>query len=216
MGRKKGEGEWIYKTTAKKRFGLTDNQIRMGIEAGLIEAKQVRNPNYSSGPPATVLKVEDITRNLDKIAAFPKLSDREKAARNVYADRTRARKRLAFWCPRCGEYVRPLRDSTMFEAYYGKAASEDEAKRALMIAHYRHAHTEYERAVGELREKRYRRYEQLREEGYDFELAWQIVDDELGNLEQEVAELRKKYTKEAVDLLKADGLLPEEEQTLNN
>ena len=57
----------------------------------------------------------------------------------------------------------------------------------LLIAHYRHAHTEYERAVGELREKRYRRYEQLREEGYDFELAWQIVDEELGNLEQEVA-----------------------------
>jgi hypothetical protein len=164
LGRR--EDEWIYKTTAKKRFGLTDNQIRMGIEAGLIEAKQVKNPNYSSGPPATILKVEDITRNLDKITAFPKLSDREKAARHVYADRTRARKRLAFWCPRCGEYVRPLRDSTMFEAYYDKAASEEEeARRALMIAHYRHAHTEYENAIGRIRKTRYKRYEQLREEG---------------------------------------------------
>jgi hypothetical protein len=55
MGRKKGEGEWIYKTTAKKRFGLTDNQIHMAIQAGLIEAKQVRNPNYSSGPPCNHL-----------------------------------------------------------------------------------------------------------------------------------------------------------------
>jgi hypothetical protein len=194
LGRR--EDEWIYKTTAKKRFGLTDNQIRMGIEAGLIEAKQVKNPNYSSGPPATILKVEDITRNLDKITAFPKLSDREKAARHVYADRTRARKRLAFWCPRCGEYVRPLRDSTMFEAYYDKAASEEEeARRALMIAHYRHAHTEYENAIGRIRK---------------------LVDNELGSLEREVGRLREVYTKEAVELLKADGLLPEEEQTLNN
>jgi hypothetical protein len=216
MGRKEGENEWIYKATAKRRFGLTDNQIRLAIEAGLVEAKQMRNPHYSSGPPATVLKVEDIVKNLDKIAAFPRLSDRERTARRVYADRTRARKRLAFRCPRCGEYVRPLRGSTMFEAYYVKAASEDEARRALLIAHYRHAHTEYERAVGELREKRYRRYEELRGEGYDFELAWQIVDDELGNLEQEVAELRKRYTKEAVDLLRADGLLPEEERTPND
>jgi len=213
MGSKKGEGEWIYKTTAKKRFGFTDNQIRMAIEAGLIEAKQVKNPNYRSGPPATILKVEDIMKNLDKITTFPKLSDREKAARNVYADRTRARKRLAFWCPRCGEYVRPLRDSTMFEAYYVKAASEEEAKRTLMIAHYRHAHTEYENAVGRIRETRYRRYKQLREEGCDFELAWEFVNNELGSLEREVGRLREVYTKEAVELLKADGLLPEERQT---
>jgi len=98
MGRKERENEWIYKTTAKKRFGLTDNQIRLAIEAGLVEAKQVRNPNYSSGPPATILKVEDIVKNLDRIAAFPRLSDRERAARRVYAYRTRARKGLAFWC----------------------------------------------------------------------------------------------------------------------
>jgi hypothetical protein len=181
----------------------------MAIEAGLIEAKQVKNPNYSSGPPATVLKVEDITRNLDTITAFPKLSDHEKVARRVYADRTRARKRLAFWCPRCGEYVRPPRDSTMFEAYYVKAASEDEARRALMIAHYRHAHTEYENAIERVRERRYRRYKQLREEGYDFELAWELTDNELGSLEREVGRLREVYTKEAVELLKADGLLPE-------
>jgi hypothetical protein len=216
LGRKKGKDEWIYKSTAKKRFGLTDNQICMAIEAGLIEARQVKNPNYSSGPPATVLKVEDITRNLDTITAFPKLSDHEKVARRVYADRTRARKRLAFWCPRCGEYVRPPRDSTMFEAYYVKVASEDEARRALMIAHYRHAHTEYENAIGRIRKTRYKRYEQLREEGYDFELAWELVDNELGSLELEVGRLREVYTKEAVELLKADGLLPEEEQTLNN
>jgi hypothetical protein len=35
MGRKERENEWIYKTTAKRRFGLTDNQIRLAIEAGL-------------------------------------------------------------------------------------------------------------------------------------------------------------------------------------
>jgi hypothetical protein len=49
---------------------LTDNQIRLAIEAGLVEIKQVRNPNYSSGPPATILKVEDITRNMDSITAY--------------------------------------------------------------------------------------------------------------------------------------------------
>jgi hypothetical protein len=42
------------------------------------------------------------------------------------------------------------------------------------------------------------------------------VDNELGSVEREVGRLREVYTKEAVELLKADGLLPEEEQTLNN
>jgi hypothetical protein len=101
----------------------------------------------------------------------------------------------------------------MFEAYYVKAASEDEARRALMIAHYRHAHTEYENAIGRIRKTRYKRYEQLREEGYDFELAWELTDNELGSLELEVGRLREVYTKEAVELLKTDGLLPGEGQT---
>jgi hypothetical protein len=57
MGRKKGEGERIYKPTTKKRFGFTDNQIRMAIEVGLIEAKQVKNPNYRSDPPSTILHI---------------------------------------------------------------------------------------------------------------------------------------------------------------
>jgi hypothetical protein len=47
-------------------------------------------------------------------------------------------------------------------------------------------------AIERVRERRYRRYKQLREEGYDFELAWELTDNELGSLEREVGRLRER------------------------
>jgi len=78
----------------------------------------------------------------------------------------------------------------------------------LMIAHYRHVHTSYDAELAEHRSERYKRYRELREEGYDFDLAWMIVDDELPpKTDEEIRNIKAEYNKEAIKLLKEDGLL---------
>ena len=59
--------EWTYKSTAKTKFGLTENQIQRAIEDGLVATKTVRNPHYTSAPPATLLR-KRISRSI-----WPKL-----------------------------------------------------------------------------------------------------------------------------------------------
>jgi hypothetical protein len=191
---------WIYKSTAKKQYRLTDNQIKQAVASGLVEAKTRANPYYSSSPPSLLLKVADIERNLQQIKALPKYSDSEKARMKIYGERSRARARLSFYCPRCGRNIRAPRDSEMFEAYLRGEVSAEEAQKILMIAHYRHAHTDYETVLLQ----RYERYQELRDEGYDFDTAWMLVDDEMKD-----EDLKKKYNREAVELLKKDGLIQE-------
>ncbi|PSN82954.1 hypothetical protein B9Q01_06350, partial [Candidatus Marsarchaeota G1 archaeon OSP_D] len=55
------------------------------------------------------------------------------------------KKELKFYCPRCKTMIRPLRDSQAFELYWdtGKK-NKEETLRRLIIAHYRHAHTDYD------------------------------------------------------------------------
>ena len=197
-------GGWRYKTTIKRMYGLTENQIKTAIRMGLVEAKEVRNPYYSSGPPAVLLKVSDVEANLSKIKSLPKYSEEEKARRKLYRERSRLRDELEFYCPRCGKRIRAMRGSEMFEACFEGEVSKEEARRVLMIAHYRHEHTDYDAKRRALNEKRYKLYERLRKEGYDHETAWMIVDDEIPDVTEE---LKKTYNKKAVELLKEDGLL---------
>jgi hypothetical protein len=202
---------WIYKTTAKTRYKLTDNQIRQAVVNGLIEAKTVRNPHYMNASPSLLLKLADLEKNLQQIKAFPKLAEPEKAKRKVYAKRKQARDKLQFYCPRCKRNIRALKGSKMFEAYFNGEVPFEEAKKALMIAHYRHAHTSYEADLYGPELERRSRYQELRDEGYDFDAAWMIVDDEFAGQEEEeneVEDLRAKCNAEAVELLKKDGLLP--------
>jgi hypothetical protein len=201
---------WIYKSTAKTRYKLTDNQIRQAEAAGLVEAKKRCNPHYRNAPPSLLLKTADIEKNLPQIKAFPKLAEPEKAKRKVYAKRKQARDKLEFYCPRCKRNIRALRGSRMFETYFNGDVSFEEARRVLMIAHYRHTHTDYDAGLHDPELERRLRYQELREEGYDFDTAWMLVDDEFTEEEEEESEvenLRAKYNREAIELLKKDGLL---------
>ncbi|MEM2463827.1 MAG: hypothetical protein QXY07_04010, partial [Candidatus Bathyarchaeia archaeon] len=70
-------------------------------------------------------------------------------------------------------------------------------------------HTEYDYELSMVGAERYERYLELRDEGYDFDTAWMIVDDEIPDkTDVEKEELKKRFNKEAVELLKKDGLLP--------
>ncbi|UNQ73074.1 hypothetical protein [Infirmifilum sp. NZ] len=142
------ERAWIYKTTAKKKYGLTDNQIRLAIEKNIVRYRVVRNPHYSSAPDAALLSVQDIEVNLETIRSFPRYSEEEKTRRKNYQRRYRRRKKaleeLAFYCPRCGRMVYPPRDSRTLSELVDDALGVDTAKTIFMIAHYRHAHTSYD------------------------------------------------------------------------
>jgi len=135
---------WIFKSEAMKKFKLTNNQIETAIEKGLVRYKEVKNPYYSKAI-AYKLVLQDIEQNLEQIKNFPKYSEKEKGKRKIYAERTKARKELEFYCPRCKTTIRPLRDSQAFELYWhtGKQ-NKEENLRILIIAHYRHAHTDYD------------------------------------------------------------------------
>ncbi|PLJ77997.1 hypothetical protein [Infirmifilum sp. SLHALR2] len=141
------ERAWIYKTTAKKRYGLTDNQIDVAIRENIVRHKVVQNPHRRSAP-AILLSVQDIEKNLEAIRSFPRYSEEEKTRRRDYQRRYRRRKKaleeLAFYCPRCGRTVYPQRDSRTLTEVVDETLDIDTAKTIFMIAHYRHAHTSYD------------------------------------------------------------------------
>jgi len=199
--------EWTYKSTAKKKFGLTENQIQRAIEDGLVATKTVRNPHYTSAPPATLLRKEDIEVHLAQIEAYQKLGEEEKKTRRIYSERKKLRDKLEFFCPRCQEEIRALRGSTMFESFFTGEATCEEAREALMVAHYRHAHTNYEEELTLLRDERYETYRELRDKGYDFDEAWEKVDEQNSEDTETETDLKRQYNIEARKLLEKDGLL---------
>lgn len=138
------KGEWSYMKTIMKEFRLTRNQIRLAMERGLIRFKEVRNPHYSSASPAYLINREDVIKNFEEIKKFPKYSEEEKARRKEYARRSKLRKKLGFFCPRCNEFIRVRRDSELFEELANGFISEEAFREAIIIAHYRHIHTSYD------------------------------------------------------------------------
>lgn len=142
MGEEKKE--WIYKTTAKKKYKITDYQIIQAIDMGLVEYKEVRNPHYSTAPPSLLLKVEDLEKNIEKIRSLEKYSEAERERRRYYRKRMKARDEISFFCPRCNKKIRALRGSYTFEEYFEGEISKEEAIERLKLLHYRHVHTYYE------------------------------------------------------------------------
>ena len=65
-------------------------------------------------------------------------------ARRLCARRWRMRKRLAFFCPGRGAEVKPQRASKAPEPAVRGRLTPEEARRLVVIAHCRHAHTAYE------------------------------------------------------------------------
>jgi hypothetical protein len=198
------EGKWIYKSTAKKVFNLTDYQIEQAINANIIRAREVKNPYYSKAS-ATLLAFHDIQSNLELISSLPKYSKDDLRARQYYRERSKKRELIRFLCPRCKEYIKPLRGSYAFEWFVTGQITQEEATRMLMITHYRHKHTDYRKEVVKVNNKRYQRYIQYRDKGFDFELAWMMVD-ESEDLDDPEA-IKEYYTNKAIELLKEDKML---------
>ncbi|MDP7983100.1 MAG: hypothetical protein RAK18_07980, partial [Conexivisphaerales archaeon] len=135
---------WAFKGHAAKEFGLTRNQIDTAIALGMVRFKKVKNPNYRSGPEATLVAIPDIEANLDRIRSFSQYSKKELAARHRHNVRRRLRERLAFRCPRCGKKVYPL-DSYVFEGILMGDVDYGRAREDLAIQHYFHVYTDYEK-----------------------------------------------------------------------
>jgi hypothetical protein len=132
------------------------------------------DPHYR----AIIIKRKDVKAKLAQIRDYPKLSEDEKAARKIVGQRSLLRDKLELHCPRCSMDIRALPGSLMFAACWRGDVDAEQAKRALMVAHYRHAHTGYEERLREQSDLRYQRYLELCDEGYDFDDAWMQVDIE--------------------------------------
>jgi len=145
----KEKKDWIYKTTAKKKYGLTDNQIEVAAGLGLIKVKEVRNPYYSS-QTSLLVSVEDLEKNLEKIRELPRYSEEEKERRKYYQRRKKLRDLLEVVCPICKQRVRARRDSVMFEKAFNGSVNLEKAKFVLLLSHVRHEHTSYEQDLREL------------------------------------------------------------------
>ena len=209
---------WAYATNAARRYGLTRSQLYRAVAAGLVRTIEAET---EYGRAALLVALDDVEAHLDEIRAMPRYTEEERRRRREHARRYRLRRRLAFLCPRCGREVRPLVDSEAFEAAYRGELSPEEARRLVVIAHYRHAHTDYDAArldvdrwlePGDV--KQFGSFKGLIEAYYervddmDPEEREEWIDEirRLKNLAAERA--RRHYNEIAVKMAQEDGLLP--------
>ncbi len=217
---------WIFKSEAMRRYGLSRNQLELAMKRGLVRFKEVKNPYYSKSK-AIMLVIPDIEANLEVIKGYPKHNEQDKNKRRLYYERSKLRKRLEFYCPMCGKKVRPRRDSQVVKAVWGDFMSIDIAIEKLIIAHYRHVHTDYDRDKENIdkwiKEKEVEAtapgfksfagllayYLEYKDEMEDYEKEDYI---EKLNALRRTAIMRAKeyYTEEALRLAEADGLLKRE------
>jgi len=104
------------------------------------------------------------------------------------------RKRLAFFCPGRGAEVKPQRGSKAPESAVCGRLTPEEARRLVVIAHYRHAHTAYE--------------DDMYSSGWLREGECRDGDDYYYDCAAASERARRHYTKIAAELAKLDGLLP--------
>ena len=208
---------WAYATNAARRYGLTRSQLYRAVAAGLVRV--IATESRYGGD--LLVALDDVEARLDEIRAMPRYTEEERERRREHARRYRLRRRLAFLCPRCGREVRPLVGSKAFEAAYRGELSPEEAKKLVVIAHYRHAHTDYDRARLDIDRwlepgdvKRFGSFKGLIEAYYG------RVDDmdpeereewigEIRRLKDLAAErARRHYNEIAAKMAQEDGLLP--------
>ena len=208
---------WGYATNAARRYGLTRSQLYRAVAAGLVRAVEAET-EYGA---ALLVALDDVEARLDEIRAMPRYTEGERERRREHARRYRLRRRLAFLCPRCGREVRPLMGSEAFEAAHRGELPPEEARRLLIIAHYRHAHTDYDRArldvdrwlePGDV--KQFGSFKALIEAYYgraDDMDPWEREEwiGEIRRLKDLAAErARRHYNEVAVKMAQEDGLLP--------
>jgi len=201
----KRDREYSYLSTIIREFKLTKNQVQSAGSDGLVEMREVENP-HNSEMVATIVKRKDVEAHLTQIKSYPTLAPNERTDRKRYAGRRRLRDKLEFHCPRCERDIRALRGSEMFEVCWERQASTEEAQRVLMVAHYRHEHTDYEKRLRERADLRYERYREFRDGGYDFDEAWERIDEEDIEEEDEGEEfdIKARSNEEALSLLHQD------------
>ena len=187
-------GEWVLESVVRRRFRLSSWQLRLAVERGVVRGRWVVDLS-KPGLRSLVVNVRDVEGHLEEIRRFPR------------GDRPEKCDVLGFFCPRCGKFVAPLACSQLARSYERGLLSLVEARRAFMVSHYRHVHTEYEgRLLDFLDEGEKARYLELLERlrGSDDPL----VRAELEGLELVAHDRAKRfYTEKAVKMLVEDGLL---------
>jgi len=184
MGEKMSEKEGIkhkysYKSTIKKKYNLTDYQIEQAIERGIIkDYKYVPNPYYRSAEKSLIINNEELLQHLEEIKKLEKYSENEIKKRKEYNKRSRKISKISFYCPTCNAKIRPLRDSYTRDAVLNDEIDYEDAKKVVIVTHFRHIHTDYDK----------------KRKGIN---SSELVD-----------KLKEEKTNEAIELVKKHGLLP--------
>ena len=170
--------KYSYKSTIKKKYNLTDYQIEQAIEMGIIkDYKYVPNPYYSS-EESLIINNEELLQHLEEIRKLERYSEEEIKKRKEYNERSRKVSKISFYCPICNAKIRPLRDSYTRDAVLNDKIDYEDAKKVVIVTHFRHIHTDYDKIRKGINSSK-------------------VVD-----------KLKEEKTKEAIELAKKHGLLP--------
>jgi len=174
--------KYSYKSTIKKKYNLTDYQIKQAIERGIVkDYKYVPNPYYSS-EESLIINNEELLQHLEEIRKLEKYSENEIQRRKEYNKRSRKISKISFYCPICNAKIRPLRDSYARDAVLKDEIDYEDAKKVVIVTHFRHIHTDYDKIRNKIRK------------GINYS---ELVD-----------KLKEEKTNEAIELVKKCGLLP--------
>lgn len=214
--------QYAYKQTIKRQFKLTDNQLNIAIQKGILkDVKVVKNPHYSS-KSAYLFNIKEVEEHLDEIKQLPKFSEEEIEKRKKYQETSKKISEISFFCPLCKKKVRPKRDSYTRDAYLKDQVDAEQAKMVVIVTHFRHIHTDYDKIRKNDEELKNYLDEKEREE---FNNILKSIDEAVKKEEYEIAEdywfklkklkpkaverLKDEKTKEAIELAKKNSLLPE-------
>jgi len=204
----------IYRSTAAKRYGLTPYQIEQAVSSGLLRyAVRVKNPHYSSGPPALLIEEAELAEKLETVRALPRRSEAEREWRRVVR------------CPVCGGAIRPTRGPAA-RAWRGAAApAPGEARAAAVVSHFLHLHTAYD----DVRQDQWfvmHHYLTLEEGARAMQLEDLLKGGGLSRHEERdlvvelnelwyraLARMERAFVEEAIARAKEAGLLPEDYTT---
>lgn len=220
MEEQKQRRRYVYKTTIKKLFNLTDNQLNVAVQRGILkDVRQVPNP-HNKYEYSYLFNVKEVEEHLDEIRKIEKYSEKEIERRKMYYERSRKISRISFFCPLCNKTIRPQRNSYTKNAYLEDEVDKEEARIVVIVTHFRHSHTDYDvirkndnllQQYIEDKEKFNRvlnAYFSAKEEGdYD---AKEYYLSMIRSLKSEAIDrLKDEKTKEAIELAKKYSLLPE-------
>lgn len=94
----KRESGWSYISAAVERYSLSKARLERAVEEQLVACKTVKNPHYSSGPPARLVRVADIEANLASLKRSADEQERhEESSRRSKENAEKRRADLLQW-----------------------------------------------------------------------------------------------------------------------